>query len=64
MSRLRPQVIDDESMDQILPVAFYGTVLIIMFVLVQAVVRISQAFVEITRILEDMAVSLRRRGSF
>lgn len=64
MSRLRPQVIDDESMDQILPVAFCGTVLIIMFVLVQAVVRISQAFVEITRILEDMAVSLRRRGSF
>jgi hypothetical protein len=50
-------------MDQFLPIAFYGTVAVALLVFVQAVVHISKSFAEISRSLEDIALSLRRKGS-
>jgi hypothetical protein len=50
-------------MDQLLPFAFYGTIAVAFIVFVQAVVHISKSFVEISRSLEDIALSLRRKGS-
>jgi hypothetical protein len=49
-------------MDQFLPIAFYGTIAVAFVVFVQAVVHISRSFAEISRSLEDIALSLRRKG--
>jgi hypothetical protein len=48
---------------ELLPVAFYGTILVALLVLVQTVVRISQTFLHISQTLEDIALSLRRKNS-
>lgn len=47
-----------------LSVAFYGTIVVAMFVFVQAVVRIGNTFAEISRTLEEIALALRSRKQF